>query len=72
MTTLYLGIGAIVTVVMAFFGGQYAGKRQGRLQARYRAAERDLQAVKRRDERKQEIEGETDEDLVDRITGDPE
>ena len=70
MTTLYLGIGAIVTVVMAFFGGTVAGKRQGRLQARYRAAERDLQAGKAAKDAKGKNANETDADLIDRLSGD--
>ena len=70
MTTLYLGIGAIVTVVMAFFGGQYAGKKQGRLQARYRAAERDLQAGKAAKDRKEGLKNASDADLIDKLSGD--
>jgi len=70
MTTVYLGIVAIGTVVMAFFGGQYAGKKQGRLQARYRAAERDLQAGKAAKDAKGKNANETDADLIDRLSGD--
>ena len=70
MTTLYLILTAVAGVVAAFFGGQYAGKKQGRLQARYRAAERDLQAGKDAKDAKGKNANETDADLIDRLSDD--
>ena len=70
MTTLYLILTAAAGVVVAFFGGQYAGKKQGRLTERYRAADRDLKAGKRAKDNKAENANETDADLIDRLSDD--
>ena len=68
MTTIYLILTAVAGVVAAFFGGQYAGKRQGLLQARYRAADRDLKAGKAAKDAKEGLKDATDADLVDRLS----
>jgi len=70
MTTLYLIITAVAGVVAAFFGGQYAGKKQGRLTERYRAADRDLQAGKDAKDRKEGLKNASDADLIDKLSGD--
>ncbi len=70
MTTLYLILTAAAGVVAAFFGGQYAGKKQGRLQARYRAAERDLQAGKAAKDAKEGLKDASDADLIDKLSSD--
>jgi len=70
MTTLYLILTAVAGVVVAFFGGQYAGKKQGRLQERYRAADRDLAAGKDAKDRKEGLKDATRDDLIDRLSDD--
>jgi hypothetical protein len=68
MTTIYLILTAAVGVVAAFFGGTMAGKKQGLLQARYRAADRDLKAGKAAKDAKEGLKDATDADLVDRLS----
>ena len=66
---LKLAAGALVAVALAFFGGQWAGKQQGATEAENKALKRDQKAVTRRDTIRREIEGESDEELINRITG---
>ena len=68
MTTIYLILTAAVGVVAAFFGGQYAGKREGRSEAVSDALKRDAAAAKDAKDRKEELKNESDTDLVDRLT----
>ena len=68
---LKAAVGALVAVLLAFGAGQWAGLSKGRTEAENDALKRDAKAVTRRDETRREIEGETDEGLVDRITNRP-
>ena len=70
MTTLYLIITAAAGVVVAFFGGQYAGKKQGRLRERYRAVDRDLKAGKDAKDRKGDLKDATRDDLINKLSDD--
>ena len=66
---LKLATGALVAIVLAFVAGDWSGARRGATEAENDALKRDTKAVQRRDTIRREIEGESDEALINRITG---
>lgn len=66
---LKAAVGALVAVAVAFVAGDWSGARRGATEAENEALKRDRKAVERRDTIRREIEGESDEDLINRITG---
>ena len=56
-----------VAVALAFVGGRWGGKKQGRTEAERDALERDSEAVTRRDRKREEVGKDDDKALIDRL-----
>ena len=66
---LKVAAGALVAVVLAFVAGDWSGARRGATEAENDALKRDTKAVQRRDTRRRTIERDSNESLINRITG---